>query len=222
MNAAIIVAGGSGTRMNSTVPKQFQLLKEIPVLIYSLNAFSRFDPSIRILLALPENLFGDWKELVKKYDLAISYQLIPGGETRFHSVFNCLKHLEGKGLVAIHDGARPLISQMMIRRLFSEAESKGNAIPVVPVNESIREVTGSYNRPADRSLFRIVQTPQVFLTSLIQRAYDQPFKDEFTDDATVLESLGELVHLVDGDPANLKITYPADMVIAEALLNSGK
>ncbi len=221
MKAAIIVAGGSGTRMNSPNPKQFLLLKDIPVLMYSLTAFFQFDASIRILLALPENLFSDWKKLQKKYRLTIPHELIPGGDTRFHSVFNCLQQLDGEGLVAIHDGARPLISLKLIHRLFSMAENEGNAIPVIPINESIRELAGSSNQPANRSLFRIVQTPQVFRTSLIQQAYTQPYQPGFTDDATVFESLGNQIHLVEGDPANLKITYPADLLMAEALLISG-
>ncbi|MBE0648377.1 MAG: 2-C-methyl-D-erythritol 4-phosphate cytidylyltransferase [Bacteroidales bacterium] len=218
MNTAIIVAGGTGTRMNSSSPKQFLLLKDIPVLFYSITAFFRFDASLRILLALPEPLFNDWIELQKRFNLTIPHELVSGGETRFHSVFNCLQRTDGDGLVAIHDGARPLISQELIHRLFSAAEENGNAIPVVPVNESIRQLDGSSNHPVDRSLLRIVQTPQVFQTSLIKQAYLQPFKPAFTDDATVLESLGNPIHLVEGDPANLKITYPADLRVAGSLL----
>ncbi|NQV02143.1 MAG: 2-C-methyl-D-erythritol 4-phosphate cytidylyltransferase, partial [Bacteroidia bacterium] len=202
-------------------PKQFLLLEGIPVVMHSLAAFSRFDESIRILLSLPEPIFDKWQELQKVHGLNIPHELIPGGETRFHSVRNCLKHLDGTGLVAIHDGARPLLSQELIRRLFTTAEKEGNAIPVVPVNESIREVEGSSNKPADRSRFRIVQTPQIFQTSLIQQAYSQPYQPDFTDDATVLESIGKSIHLVEGDPANLKITYSVDLLMAKALLNSG-
>jgi 2-C-methyl-D-erythritol 4-phosphate cytidylyltransferase len=218
MKSVIIVAGGSGTRMNSPVPKQFLLLKEIPVLFYSLSAFFQFDATIRILIALPKELFGNWEELQRRFEIAIPHEVIPGGDTRFHSVLNCLHRLERDGLVAIHDGARPLVSQELIHRLFSAAEKNGNAIPVVPVQESIREVNGDSNQPADRSLFRIVQTPQVFHTPLIKQAYDQPYQPKFTDDATVFESTGKPIHLVEGDPANLKITYPADLLVAEALL----
>ncbi len=218
MKAVIIVAGGSGTRMNSLVPKQFLLLKDLPVLFYSLSAFFQFDATIRILLALPQELFGNWTELQRRYEMTIPHEVIPGGETRFHSVLNCLQRLDNDGLVAIHDGARPLVSQELIYRLFSAAEEKGNAIPVVPVKESIRKLVGSSNQPANRSLFRIVQTPQVFQTSLIQKAYAQPFSPGFTDDATVFESLGKPIHLVEGDPANIKITYPADLQVAEAFL----
>lgn len=220
MKSAIIVAGGSGIRMNSSTPKQFLLLKNLPVLMYSFNAFLRFDASIRILLALPECLFSEWMELQKVHGMTIPHELIPGGDTRFHSVLNCLKHLNGEGLVAIHDGVRPLISMELIHRLFTAAEVIGNAVPVIPVNESIRELIGSSNQPFDRSLIRIVQTPQVFLNSLIMQAYAQPYQPRFTDDATVLESIGVPIHLEKGDPINLKITYPSDLLMAEALLNS--
>jgi len=220
MKAAVIVAGGSATRMNSTTPKQFLLLKNKPVLAYSLTAFYRFEPSMKLLVALPAHLFDPWKELQKTYGINIPHELVPGGETRFHSVFNCLQHLTGEGLVAIHDAARPLVSVELIQRLFAAAESSGNAIPVVPVNESLRKVSGASSQPADRSIFRIVQTPQVFCTTVIQQAYMQPNQPGFTDDSTVLESTGRSVHLVEGDPVNFKITYPDDLMIADALLGS--
>ncbi|MBN1199221.1 MAG: 2-C-methyl-D-erythritol 4-phosphate cytidylyltransferase [Bacteroidales bacterium] len=222
MKAAIIVAGGTGSRMSSPTPKQFLLLKEIPVLMHPINAFFRFDPSIRILLALPESLFSEWVALLQRYNLTIPHELVPGGATRFHSVFNCLQRLAPEGMVAIHDGARPLVSQELLHRLFTLAEEKGNAVPVVPVTESIRELAGSSSRPSDRSLFRIVQTPQVFQTALIQEAYTQSYRSEFTDDATVLESTGIPICLASGDPINLKITFPSDLVTAEALMKSGK
>lgn len=222
MKAAIIVAGGSGSRMNVPTPKQFLLLKGIPVLIYSLAAFHQFDSSIRLLLALPENLFDTWRELQKKHGVSIPHELIPGGETRFHSVFNCLQHLNNEDFVAIHDGARPLLSHELILRLYATAEKEGNTIPVIPVNESIRMLEESSSIPVDRSLYRFVQTPQVFLTSQIQKAYTQPYRPGFTDDATVVESIGGTIHLVEGDQVNLKITYPDDLLVAEALLSSGK
>ncbi|MFH1296959.1 MAG: 2-C-methyl-D-erythritol 4-phosphate cytidylyltransferase [Bacteroidota bacterium] len=221
MKAAIIVAGGTGTRMNSLTPKQFLLLKGIPVVMHSLFAFIRFDESMKLLLALPEYLFDRWKELQQEHGWSIPYDLVPGGETRFHSVSNCLQRLDSKGLVAIHDGVRPLLSQSLINRLFLTAEKEGNAIPVVPVNESIRQVEGSSNKPVDRSLFWLVQTPQVFHTFMIKQAYLQSYQPGFTDDATVLESLGKPIHLVEGDPANLKITYPSDLLMAASLLHSG-
>lgn len=222
MKTAVIVAGGTGTRMNSPSPKQFSLLNGIPVLSYSITAFFSQDPSIRILVALPGQLFESWNELQVKYNLTIHHELVAGGETRFHSVSNCLDRIEPSGLVAIHDAARPLITPTMIGRLFTEAEKRGNAVPVVPVNESIREVTGPYSHPADRSRIRIVQTPQIFHSSQLKTAYRQPYAPAFTDDATVVESLGEKIHLVEGDRANLKITYPADILLAEALLAGKK
>jgi len=221
MSAAVIVAGGSGARMKSATPKQFLLLNMMPVLMHPVIAFHEADSSIRILIALPESFFDDWLALTKRYGLTIPHELIPGGNTRFHSVSNCLQHLDPNGLVAIHDGARPLVSAGLIRRLYAFAEERGNAVPVVPFSESVRELSGLSSQPVDRSRIRIVQTPQVFLTSEIRKAYAQPYRPEFTDDATVLEASGIPVHLADGDQMNFKITFPYDLMRAEAVMNAG-
>jgi len=203
MKTAIIVAGGAGTRMNSSTPKQFLLLNGLPVVMHPLTAFFRFDPSIRLLLALPEQLFDSWKELQQHHNWSIPHEVVPGGKTRFHSVKNCLALLHEEGLVAIHDGARPLLSGSLINRLFSTAEEEGTAIPVVPVNESVRILDGSVSKPADRSRLRVIQTPQIFRISGIKKAYDQSYRPAFTDDATVFESMGNPVHLIDGEPTNM-------------------
>ena len=219
MNSAIIVAGGSGTRMKSKTPKQFLLLAKKPFLLYSLEAFTQFDPDIQLVLVLPETFFLRWEEIVEQYNFSIPHTIMAGGETRFQSVKNGLEALNLDGLVAIHDGARPLLSQKLISRMFDTATTFGNAIPVVPVSESMRILEEAESRPIDRARYRLVQTPQVFHIPLIKRAYQQDYDTGFTDDATVIEAMGETVHLVDGDPINIKITHPSDLAQAEFLVN---
>ena len=185
--------------------------------MHSLLAFSNACPGINLILALPHDQFSAWNNLCAKYAFNIPHTLVPGGATRFHSVQKALSVLSGEGVVAIHDGARPLVSETLIRNTFQSAEALGNCIPVLPLSESLRMLNGELSQPVDRSLFRIVQTPQTFLISIIKRAYEQPFQERFTDDATVAESNGEIIHLIPGDPVNLKITHPADLLIAEYL-----
>jgi 2-C-methyl-D-erythritol 4-phosphate cytidylyltransferase len=218
--SAIIVAGGTGTRMNSDVPKQFLPLCRKPLLVYSLEAFSEAFPEIDLVIALPRSLFPAWETLCEAQKVMIPHRLAEGGETRFHSVKNALTDIGNEGLVAIHDAARPLVTPALIREAFLAAETYGNCIPVVPLRESVRAVTGELNCAADRELLRIVQTPQVFRVADIKEAYRQEYREYFTDDATVAEGMGETIHLIDGDPANFKITHPYDLAAAEALLKT--
>lgn len=217
--AVVIVAGGTGTRMNTSVPKQFLLLGGRPLLMYSLDAFSQAEPGIRIILVLPEPFVCLWSTLCKEYSFTISHEVVHGGETRFHSVSNALNLIEGDGLIAIHDGARPLVSQPLIQRAFQSALQNGNAIPAIAVSESVRKIDERGSHPVNRHDYRIIQTPQIFGTAQLKQAYRQAYRAEFTDDATVLESTGEIVHLVDGEPLNIKITQPEDLILAEYLLN---
>ena len=203
--------------MNAAVPKQFLPLAGIPVAMHSLVAFSSANPEISLILVLPGDQFGNWQDLCTKYAFSLPHLLVAGGETRFHSVRNALALLPAEGLIAVHDAARPLVSEILIQRVFQAAELWGNAIPVIPINESVRQVTGENSSPIDRHTLRIVQTPQVFHASLLLEAYRQEFKSSFTDDATVVECMDETIHLVDGEPANFKITYPHDLAIAEKL-----
>ena len=216
--SVIIVAGGTGSRMNAGMPKQFLLLAGKPMLMRSIGAFSLAYPDISLVLALPASQFSAWKQLCNHHAFKIPHQLVAGGETRFHSVQNALSMINGDGLVAIHDGARPLVSESLIREVFLTASHLGNCIPVVPIRESVRIIAGDTNRAANRNDYRVVQTPQVFHATVLRKAYDQEFRESFTDDATVVESIGEVLHLVDGDPVNMKITYPYDLVAAEAML----
>jgi 2-C-methyl-D-erythritol 4-phosphate cytidylyltransferase len=215
----LIVAGGSGTRMKSTVPKQFLLLRGVPVLMRTLEAFHRFDPDMPLRVVLPSGMLDNWKELCRKYGFDLYHELGAGGETRFHSVQKNLHGIADDYLVAIHDGVRPLVSKDTIGRCFDTAAQLGNAIPCISIPESMRVLTGDRNMPVDRSRYRLIQTPQVFLAGLLKKAYLQPYQSEFTDDAGVVESLGNQVHLVEGNPENIKITWKKDLKLAGILLN---
>ena len=205
-------------RMNAGIPKQFLLLSGEPVLMHTIRAFYTFNETLEIILALPELHFGTWKDLCRLHDFTIPHKVTAGGKTRYGSVKNALEAVLSEGLVAIHDGARPLVSRELIRSAFLVAERSGNAIPVLPVTESLREVAPDRSFPVDRKRFHIVQTPQVFRTELIKKAYATAPGDDFTDDATVLELSGEKIHLVEGDPKNIKITVMADLEFAEAII----
>jgi len=217
-NAVIIVAGGSGKRMGSNTPKQFLPLSGKPVLMYSIELFAKAIPGIRIIVVLPENQLITWQDLCATYDFNINHELIGGGPRRFHSVKQGLSRLRDEQLVAIHDGVRPLVSHDTIQKAFYEAGIYGNAIPCLKVKESIREISGSISKPLDRNKIRSIQTPQVFRCDKILKAYRQQYREEFTDDATVLEHMGESIHLFEGNPENVKLTTPLDLKFAETVL----
>lgn len=215
---AIIVAGGSGTRMNSAVPKQFLLLKGSPVLFHTLKRFYEYDSSINTILVLPEKHIAYWEKLCKKHKFSLPHQTVAGGKERFFSVRNALERITENAIIAIHDGVRPLVSIETIKTCFITAKKKGNAIPVIPIAESIRQKTKQGNKAVNRNEFCIVQTPQCFRSALLKKAYRQKFSSRFTDDASVVEKCGYKVNLVDGNRENIKITSPADLKIAETLL----
>lgn len=217
----IIVAGGSGTRMGTTLPKQFLDINKKPVLMHTLEVFHRFDPKSKIILGLPEPQMDFWQQLCAQHNFKIEHQLSPGGETRFHTVKNALNLVDGEGLVAVHDGVRPLVSTDTLERCFDGAESDGATIPVLPVVESVRQLTNSGSIAVDRSQYVSVQTPQVFQSKIIKDAYEQDFSNHFTDDASVVEALGHSIHLVDGNRENIKITHPMDLKMAELLIENG-
>lgn len=215
----IITAGGIGKRMDYGIPKQFILLNKLPVLMHTINAFFNYSNKVKIVLVLPETAFKTWNELCKKYNFQIPHQLVKGGETRFQSVKNGLATINEECLVAVHDGVRPFVKNEVIGNCFETAGRLGNAVPVIAINESIREIRNSQNLSADRKNFKIVQTPQIFHSSQIKTAYKQIFHKDFTDDAGVVESTGIKINLVEGNPENIKITRPVDIIIAEAFLN---
>jgi 2-C-methyl-D-erythritol 4-phosphate cytidylyltransferase len=214
----LMVAGGSGTRMKSDVPKQFMLLNNKPVLMHTLENFLAYSKNINLVLILPEDQFYTWNKLCSIHRFIHPHQLVAGGTERFWSVKNGLDQISNEGIVFIHDGVRPLVSHQTLKRCFDRAMIDGNAIPVLPVVESLRELTGIGNQMADRTRFVSIQTPQVFRTSDIKEAYQQGFDPAFTDDASVLERTGKTIHLVEGNPENIKITHPFDLKITEMIL----
>jgi len=216
----LIMAGGRGTRMKMDIPKQFLLLDGRPIILHTIDRFLEYDSEIEIVLVLPENYMDQWEDICRKYKCSFKHRVAPGGDERFYSVKNGLKATGPDGLIAIHDAVRPLVSQSTIRACFEMAESMGNAVPVVSAPESVRETdaAGRGNRPLDRDMVKMVQTPQVFSSDLVHKAYDCGFSPHFTDDATVVERLGITINLVEGNRENIKITRPQDLVLAGALI----
>jgi 2-C-methyl-D-erythritol 4-phosphate cytidylyltransferase len=212
---AIIVAGGTGSRMGVTTPKQFLLLAGKPILMYSLEAFFNYDPEIHIILAIHPGYQEEWGQLCQQHFFTVNHQVISGGETRFHSVRNALLTIPGDGLVAVHDAARPVVSVDLIARSFDEAALHGNAIPGIPVNETVRSIQNDTIKLLDRTSLRIIQTPQTFEIGLLKAAYMQDYQPGFTDDASLLEMMGKQIYLFPGDPGNIKITLPGDIQVAE-------
>jgi 2-C-methyl-D-erythritol 4-phosphate cytidylyltransferase len=215
---ALIVAGGSGSRMNNNIPKQFIEINNRPVLMHTFDAFFNFDPNLEFILVLPQNQITLWNSLCDMHQFNMDCKIAFGGETRFHSVKNGLDFINEEGIVFIHDGVRPLVSLQTLKNCYETAIEKGNALPVIPVSESVREIDGLKNKAVDRSKYFLVQTPQTFQTRLIQKAYQQATSNLFTDDASVLECTGETIHLVEGNRENIKITYPEDLVLADIFL----
>ncbi len=215
---ALIVAGGSGSRMNNGIPKQFLEINGRPILMLTFDAFMRYDPQIEIIVVLPKNQAESWKSLCKKHEFEIKHKIAFGGETRFDSVKNGLDLISADGIVFIHDGVRPLVSVKTLDNCFKTALEKGNSLPVIPVSESIRMAEELENCAVDRSKYFLVQTPQTFKTQLIKKAYHLAISNSFTDDASVLENIGEPIYLVDGNRENIKITFPEDLVYAEIFL----
>ncbi|OCW92857.1 2-C-methyl-D-erythritol 4-phosphate cytidylyltransferase [Macellibacteroides sp. HH-ZS] len=214
----LIVAGGKGLRMGEQLPKQFIPIAGKPVLMHTLDAFVRYDASVRLIVVLPESHQPYWQDLCIEYNFSVPHQVTTGGETRFHSVRNGLKLVNSSGLVAIHDGVRPLVTTDVIAACFKAAASDKAAVPVLPMIDSLREYKANGSMPVDRTRYCSVQTPQVFDAATVLSAYDVPYDACFTDDASVVEACGYPVTLVAGNRENIKITTPFDLLIAEAVL----
>lgn len=215
----LIVAGGRGTRMGGPQPKQFLELAGRPVLMHTLEAFDRWDASARLIVVLPEDQIETWKRLCEAHTFGRIHRVVAGGETRFHSVQNGLGAVASDGLIAVHDGVRPLVAPSVIAACFAAAADGGAAVPVVPVVESVREVDADGgSRPVDRTRLRVVQTPQVFRADVLRAAYRLPYDPRFTDDASVVEASGVAVRLVPGNRENIKLTTPMDLLLAEQLM----
>ncbi len=216
---AIITAGGSGTRMGATTPKQFLLLHNKPLLWYTLKAFFEAFDDISITLVLPSDYISQGKMLVADMGKESSVTLIAGGQTRFHSVKNGIDLLDKESIVFVHDGVRCLVTPNLIRACYEQAKRLGSAIPAVSATDSIRIAdVHSGHSAIDRNLVKIVQTPQTFKSELLIRAFNMPYQESFTDEATVVEYSGEKTFLIDGDYDNLKITRPVDLLVAESIL----
>lgn len=216
MDYAIIVAGGKGLRMGSPLPKQFLPIGGLPILMRTIMRFREYSDSLNIILVLPRSQQDYWEKLCKEYSFDEHYLLADGGETRFHSVRNGLALIADneEGVVGIHDGVRPFPAVDVIARCYDKARTDGAAIPVAPVVETLRHI-GGYTVP--RSEYRLVQTPQTFDIQLLKCAYNQDYTEAFTDDASVVETAGHTITLVEGNRENIKITTPFDLVVAEAL-----
>ena len=214
----IIVAGGKGLRMGGDIPKQFLPVCGKPVLMRTIEAFYTYDNQIHVILVLPVSQQEYWRELCQTYNFNLPHEVADGGDTRFHSVSNGLALVDGEGLVGIHDGVRPFVSQEVIARCFAEAEQKKAVIPVIGVVETVRCLEGEDSVTVPRDKYKLVQTPQVFDVALLKQAYHQDYTDMFTDDASVVEALGEKVYLVEGNRENIKLTTPFDLKLAEMLV----
>ena len=219
----IIVAGGKGLRMGSDIPKQFLPIGGKPVLMRTLERFCKYSNDLQIILVLPKTQQAYWQELCREYNFNVEYLLADGGETRFHSVQNGLAKIpdDALGVVGVHDGVRPFPSINVIHRCYETARKAKAVIPVIPIVETVRELTGtgsvsSITVPRDK--YRLVQTPQTFDIQLLKAANRQPYNDGFTDDASVVESYGHPITLVEGNRENIKITTPYDIKIAEILI----
>ncbi len=218
--SVIIVAGGSGSRMQTEIPKQFLELAGLPILMRTINTFSEFDKKMKIILVLPEDQVAYWEQLCQKYHFTAKIHIAYGGATRFESVKNGLKFISDNELVGVHDGVRPLVSANTLEQCYTCALAQGNAVPVIDAFESIRHVDANKSKAINRELIKLVQTPQVFQSEILLKAYEQEFTSLFTDDASVVEKAGYEIKLVNGNRENIKITTPIDMRIAEALLIS--
>lgn len=219
MRFALIVAGGKGLRMGGELPKQFLPIGGKPVLMRTLEAFYACDPEIHLILVLPQSQQAFWRQLCGEHAFTLPHVVADGGGTRFHSVKNGLAYVNAPGLVAVHDGVRPFVSQEVIARCYDLAATKKAVVPVTDVVETVRHLAGEGSSTVNRDEYKLVQTPQVFDADLLKQAYEQPYTSCFTDDASVVEALGIPVHLTAGNRENIKITTPFDLKIATALLN---
>jgi 2-C-methyl-D-erythritol 4-phosphate cytidylyltransferase len=226
MDYIIIVAGGKGLRMGGDIPKQFLPIGGRPILMRTLERFREYSSTLQIILVLPKDQQDYWLQLCKEYDFKVDYQMTDGGETRFHSVQHGLALIpdDAEGVVGVHDGVRPFPSIEVIRNCYETAREKKAVIPVIPVVETVRKLAsigtiGTIpSQTVPRNDYRLVQTPQTFDIQLLKTANRQPYNDNFTDDASVVEAYGQEITLVEGNRENIKITTPYDIVVAEALI----
>lgn len=217
---AVIVAGGSGVRMGSDIPKQFLDLEGKPILLRTIEAFLKLPFPVEIIIVLPSDCIDMWKDICESKGLNLECKIVPGGITRFHSVKNALKHVPEGALVAVHDGVRPFAPAEMIESLFKKADECGAVIPVINPVDSMRHLTpDGKSTHVKREEYVLIQTPQVFDSNILLNAYNQPYSPHFTDDASVVESAGHTISLAGGSHLNIKITRKEDLVLAKAILS---
>ena len=215
----IIVAGGQGMRFQSEKPKQFLYLRDRPITMHTIDLFHKYDRAMQIILGIPVEYVTFWDSICEQFHFDVPVVLTPGGKTRYHTVKNALAEVRKGNLVGIHDAVRPMVYRQTIERCYEEAKRSGAAIPCIGIHSTIREITNEGSRWLDREKLRAVQTPQVFQYELLMEAYQQEYSASFTDDASVVESIGHPVRLVEGNPENIKITGQEDLVFAEAVFD---
>ena len=215
---AIIVAGGTGTRMGGDVPKQFLLLREKPILYYSLKTFLETYDDLELILVLPVDYTDMGQEIIDAWFDKDRIRITAGGNTRFQSVKNGLSLIEQESIIFVHDAVRCLVSKELIERCYAIALETGSAIPVIPCRDSVRIVREDGTDALDRNRILLVQTPQTFHSKILQPAFQIDYKDKFTDEATVVEAFGLKVSIVEGEENNIKITKPVDLILAEKLI----
>ena len=216
--AVIFVAGGTGTRMGSPLPKQFLTLNNTPILIHTLRNFFSFNRNFEMIVVMHHDYISFWKDLCLQFEDVPEHTVVAGGEERFHSVKNGIEAVSADVQhIAIHDAVRPLVSHETLTRCFNTLNEHNAVVPAIPINDSIREVHGLFNKSLDRSLYKRIQTPQCFESSMLKEAYSKPFSPLFTDDASVVEANGHSVFLVEGNLENIKITSPIDLLVGESL-----
>ncbi len=215
---AVIVAGGIGSRMNTSIPKQFLLLNGKPILFYTIDTFLKAYDDLNIILVLPEEFMAAGQEIIDAFFDYSRIKITAGGRTRFHSVQNGLQLIKEESIIFVHDGVRCLLTTALIHRCYAAAVENGTAIPVIPSKDSVRLITQATNEVIDRAKIRLVQTPQTFHSKILLPAFNIDFKDKFTDEASVVEAFGIKVDLIEGEEMNTKITTPFDLLVAEKIL----
>lgn len=215
---AVIVAGGSGSRMNSNIPKQFLLIKNKPLLFYTIDVFFKVYDDLEIILVLPEEHISKGQEIIDAWFDNSRISICSGGRTRFHSVQNGLSLIKEESIIFVHDGVRCLLTKDLVVRCYTEAEKSGSAIPVITSKDSVRLLTDEGHIALDRNIVKLVQTPQTFHSKVLLAAFKIDYKDKFTDEATVVEAFGIKVNLIEGEENNIKITTPPDIMLAANLL----
>ena len=219
--SVIITAGGIGKRMGSELPKQFLVLGGKPVLVHTLELFFKYDPTIEIILTLPNEWRGYWETVIDKYYCRVPHIVVNGGEERYHSIQNALKQCSGS-FIAVHDGVRPFVSFETLERCFSALNQHEAVVPVLRLKESIRQTSENSTNAIDRSNYRLVHTPQCFRAEVLHKAYEQAYHDKVTDDACLVEEIGYTIHLVESNEENIKLTTPFDFLIAETIIQRSK